>query len=215
MDNTVTDNGAWGILFVPYAQKGKPSLHQTCTGIGGHKLQPFGCVMDPEGDALLSNHFSNDGYFGNPSNSDYGQITLFGHEPQNCFRGNVAPNGSDPSNLEKIQRTCDVTTKAANAGGQLLFQVLCDTGLAACPPHAHYPRPNGTVHLKPLPSHLPTMPNPCQGVPANPWCPGNGSGTAPAHQVAHHGPAAALAFPGLLVAVPAVRRRLRLGRAAR
>ena len=91
MDNTVTNNGAWGILFVPYAQEGKPSLHQTCAGAGGHEVPGFGCVLDPEGDALLDNTFSHNGYFGNPSNSDFGQITLFGGEPQNCFRRQRRP----------------------------------------------------------------------------------------------------------------------------
>lgn len=171
MDNTVENNGAWGILFVPYAQQGKPSLHQTCAGSGGHRVPGFGCVLDPEGDALLDNTFSHNGFFGNPSNSDFGQITLFGGEPQNCFRGNADPDGSAPANLEKIQSKCDVTTKAGNSGGPLFSQVLCDTGLAACPPGAKYPTPNGTIVLKPLPIGLPTMPNPCAGVPANAWCP--------------------------------------------
>lgn len=183
MDNTISHNGAWGILFVPYAQQGKPSLHQTCSGSGGHKVPGFGCVLDPEGDALLGNTFSGNGYFGNPSNSDYGQITLFGGEPQNCYRGNDAPDGSAPANLEQKQATCGVTTKAGNAGGQLFPQVLCDTGLAACPPGAKYPKPNGTVHLKALPIGLPTMPNPCAGVPANPWCPG-GMPYSAGHRVA-------------------------------
>jgi hypothetical protein len=194
MDNTIANNGAWGILFVPYAQMGKPSLGQTCSGSGGHKVPGFGCVLDPEGDALLGNSFSNNGYFGNPSNSDYGQITLFGGEAQNCFAGNDAPDGSAPKNLEKIQKKCGVTTTAGNAGGQLFPQVLCDTGLAACPPGAHYPKPNGTVILKALPIGLPTMPNPCQGVPANPWCP-----SAAPRPAGQHGPStAAVAAPGVL-----------------
>jgi hypothetical protein len=171
MDNYVADNGAWGVLFVPYAQSGKPSLNQTCAGIGGHELAPFGCVMDPEGDALRDNTFHHDGYFGNPSNSDFGQITLFGSEPQNCFAGNRAPNGSAPANLERTQPTCGATTKAPNTGGNLFPQVLCDTGLGACPAGARYPKPNGKVVLKPLPRGLPSMPDPCAGVPANPWCP--------------------------------------------
>jgi len=171
MDNTITGNGAWGILFVPYAQSGKPSLGQTCKGAGGHEFPVFGCVLDPESDALLSNTFRHNGYFGNPSNSDYGQITLFGGEPQNCFRANSAPDGSAPKNLEKTQTKCGVKTKAGNTGGNLFTQVLCDTGLSSCPKGAHYPKPNGKVVLKPLPIGLPTMPNPCQGVPANPWCP--------------------------------------------
>ncbi len=197
MDNTITDNGAWGILFVPYAQKGKPSLHQTCKGSGGHEVPGFGCVLDPEGDALLHNTFRHNGYFGNPSNSDYGQITLFGGEPQNCFRGNRAPDGSAPRNLEKTQKACGVTTKAGNTGGNLFAQVLCDTGLAACPKGAHYPKPNGTVVLKALPKGLPTMPNPCQGVPANPWCPRRAPRPA-----GHHGASAVAA--GTL-AIPAAR----------
>ena len=178
MDNTVASNGAWGVLFLPYAQTGKPSLGQTCKGAGGHELAPFGCVLDPEGDALLHNTFRHNGYFGNPSNSDYGQITLSGGEPRNCFVGNKAPDGSAPANLEKTQHTCGAKTKAARPGGNLLTQVLCDTGLAPCPTGAHYPKPNGTVVLTPLPHGLPTMPNPCAGVPANPWCPRHGSSRA-------------------------------------
>jgi hypothetical protein len=115
--------------------------------------------------------FRHNGYFGNPSNSDYGQITLFGNEPQNCFAGNHAPDGSAPANLEQTQPTCGVTTTAANTGGDLFAQVLCDTGLGPCPAGATYPKPNGAVILKPLPRSLPTMPDPCAGVPANPWCP--------------------------------------------
>lgn len=171
MDNKVANNGAWGILFVPYAQSGKPSLHQTCKGAGGHVLPPFGCVLDPESDALLHNTFRHNGYFGNPSNSDYGQITLSGGEPRNCFKGNKAPDGSAPSNLEKTQPKCGGKTKRARPGDNLLTQVLCDAGLAPCPSGAHYPKPNGTVVLTKVPRGLPTMPNPCAGVPANPWCP--------------------------------------------
>ena len=199
MHNTFADNGAWGILFVPYAQSGKPSLGQTCAGSGGHQVPGFGCVLDPEGDALLHNTFRHNGYFGNPSNSDYGQITLFGNEPQNCFRGNRAPDGSAPKNLEKSQKACGIKTKAGNLGGALFNQVLCDTRLAACPKGAHYPKPNGTVVLKALPKGLPTMPNPCLGVPANPWCPGG-------HPAGYYGPPAGTARTLSITAVPAARR---------
>ena len=135
-------------------------------------------MLDPEGDALLHNTFRHNGYFGNPSNSDYGQITLSGGEPQNCFAGNKAPDGSAPSNLEKTQPKCGAKTKAARPGGNLLTQVLCDTGLAPCPSGAHYPKPNGKVVLTPLPHGLPTMPNPCAGVPGQPVVPAPGSGRA-------------------------------------
>jgi hypothetical protein len=203
MDNTISHNGAWGILFIPYAQEGKPSLHQTCTGSGGHKVPGFGCVLDPEGDALLNNTFSDNGYFGNPTNSDFGQITLFAGEPQNCYRGNDDPDGSAPANLEQTQPKCGVTTKAANPGGQLFTQVLCDTGLSSCPPGAKYPKPNGTVHLKALPIGLPTMPNPCAGAPANPWCPGGKPLAAPRRP----GPAAPAAAAGFHAVSPVARWR--------
>jgi hypothetical protein len=171
MDNYVADNGAWGVLFVPYAQSGTPSDNQTCSGIGGHEVPSLGCAMDPEGDALEHNVFSHNGFFKNPTDSDFGQIDLFAGEPENCFAGNRAPDGSAPSNLEATQPTCGAVTTSANTGGELLPQVLCDTGFAACPSNAIYPHPNGTLILKPLPKMLPTMPNPCAGVPANPWCP--------------------------------------------
>jgi hypothetical protein len=171
MDNTFSNNGAWGFLMVPYPDSGTPSLGQKCPATGGVSSS-LGCVYDPEGDALLHNTFSHDGSFGNPSNSDYGQITYSSGQPRNCFAGNIAPNGSVPSDLEQTQPTCGPITPAANTGGALFDQVLCDTGFsaAACPAGTHYPQHTGVV-MHPLPKGLATMPNPCAGVPANPWCP--------------------------------------------
>lgn len=174
MDNRFSDNGAWGILFVPYPGGTTPSLHQSCKGTGGFMLAGFGCTYDPKGDALLDNTFHHDGYFGNPSNSDFGQITLASGEPQNCFAGNKDPQGSWPTNLEQVQPTCGPLTKAANSGGPLLGQVLCDTGFGSCPPGAKYPV-SSKVTLTSVPKGLKTMPNPCVGVPANPWCPSGSS----------------------------------------
>jgi hypothetical protein len=168
-DNTFANNGAWGILFVPYPDSGTPSLGQTCAGTGGVQLAGLGCVYDPEADALVHNTFTHNGYFGNPANVDFGQITISAHEPQNCFAANTYPDGSAPANLETLQPTCGPITSAANTGGPLLAQVLCDTGFGTCPPGAHYPASTGVV-MHPLPKDLPTMPNPCAGVPANPWC---------------------------------------------
>ncbi|MGH9918945.1 MAG: hypothetical protein ACRD6W_08780 [Nitrososphaerales archaeon] len=169
MDNTFANNGAWGILFVPYPDNSTPVLGQTCAGTGGVENSAFGCIYDPERDALLNNTFIHDGYFMNPSNSDYGQITFSKGEPQNCFAGNKAPQGSSPANLEKIQAKCGPTTRAANTGGPLLDQVLCDTGFGTCPASAHYPQPTGVV-IHQLPKALRTMSDPCAGVPANAWC---------------------------------------------
>ncbi len=171
MDNAFSGNGAWGVLFVPYPDSNKPEMGQTCSGTGGVEQAGLGCVYDPEGDALLHNTFSDNGYFNNPSNADFGQITLFANQARNCFSGNLAPKGSSPPDLERTQPSCNGLSKAAVTGGPLLNQVLCDTGFGSCPAGASYPQFTGVV-MHPLPTGLPTMPNPCHGVPANSWCPG-------------------------------------------
>ncbi len=173
MDNTFADNGAWGALFVPYPDSDKPVLGQTCKGTGGFAMKGFGCVYETEGDALVGNTFVHDGYFGNPSNSDFGQIVLNTGIPSNCFSGNDAPEGSAPANLEQLQPTCGALTTSTNSDSDLLGQVLCDTGFGSCPAGAVYPKATGVI-LAPVPTDLPTMPNPCQGVPANAWCPRGG-----------------------------------------
>ncbi len=52
-------------------------------------------------------------------------------------------------------------------------EVLCDSSLNVppfgCQPGDHYPLRTHVI-MHPLPKHLKTMPNPCQGVPSNPWC---------------------------------------------
>lgn len=169
MDNQFSNNGAWGVLFVPYPDSDKPSLGQTCAGTGGNEVAGFGCVYDPAGDALLQNTFTHNGFFGNPTNGDYGQIVLNPGKAQNCFAGNLAPDGSTPANLEQAQPTCGPVMAAGNSGGALLAQVLCDTGFGSCPAGAHYPKSTAVV-MHPLPSDLPSLPNPCTGAPANPWC---------------------------------------------
>ncbi|HVN51697.1 MAG TPA: hypothetical protein VMT43_09705, partial [Acidimicrobiales bacterium] len=168
MDNHFSNNGAWGILFVPYPDSGTPDPGQTCASVGGFQMQGFGCVLEPEGNALLHNIFAHNGFFGNPSNSDFGQIVINAGKPRNCYSGNTAPNGSAPADLEKTQPTCGPPAQA-NSGGPLLAQVLCDTGNGTCPAGAKYPKLTGVI-MQPLPSGLPSMPNPCEGVPSNAWC---------------------------------------------
>jgi hypothetical protein len=182
MDNTFTDNGAWGTLFVPYPDSGTPSLHQKCANYGGFQITGLGCVFEAEGDALKGNTYIDDGYYGNPTNADFGQIVLHAGLPSNCFTDNMAPNGSTPADLEQLQPTCGVTTTTTNLDDTLVAQVECDARLATCPAGAHYPPQTG-VQLEPIPQNLATMANPCSGVPANAWCPSGrpvGSALGPA-----------------------------------
>jgi hypothetical protein len=171
MHNTFKDNGAWGILFIPYPDSSTPEYNQSCTGTGGVEVTGFGCVYDPMNDRLADNTFDNNGYFKNPSNADYGQIALNPNQPSNCFMGNVAPNGSVPSDLETKYPTCGLNRAAADVPSDLLAQTLCDTGFGSCPAGANYPV-RTTVVLHPVPKSLPTMPNPCVNVPDNAWCSG-------------------------------------------
>jgi hypothetical protein len=174
-------------------------------------------VYDPEGDALLDNTYTRDGYFGNQSNSDFGQITLFSGEPQNCFAGNRAPAGSAPTDLEQVQARCGALTKSPNTGGPLLAQVECDAGFLSCSSTELYPKRTVTVLAK-VPGDLPTMPNPCVGVPTDPWCPSGSSGSALGSLRHGPGPFAAITIGAVVPAGPVVfrrRRRRRMGHAVR
>ncbi|HEY5335345.1 MAG TPA: hypothetical protein VIJ71_04920 [Mycobacteriales bacterium] len=169
MDNTFANNGAWGFLFVPYPDSDKPTHGQSCADKGGTDNAAFGCVFPSYIDVLKNNTFVHDGFFGNPSNSDFGNLVLFPGKPRNCFSGNTAPAGSAPANLAQTQPTCDGTPAPATQDTDLLAQVLCDTGFGTCPKGATYPPTTG-VTLTPVPSGLPSMPDPCDGVPSNAWC---------------------------------------------
>ena len=92
MNNTFRNNGAWGILFIPFPDSSTPSLNQSCAGTGGVETGGFGCVYDTVGSKLATNTFVNNGFFGNPSNADFGQLVLNANKPSNCFVGNKAPN---------------------------------------------------------------------------------------------------------------------------
>jgi hypothetical protein len=169
MDNVFANNGAWGTLFVPYPDSGTPSFNQKCADFGGFQITGLGCLFEAEGNALKGNTYTHDGYFGNPTNADFGQLVLHTGLPSNCYADNVAPAGSVPANLEELQPTCGVPSTATNLDNELLSQVECDSGLGSCPAGASYPV-KSTVKLAAFPSGLPTMPNPCTGVPSNPWC---------------------------------------------
>ena len=191
MNNTFSNNKAWGMLMVPYPDSSKPEYGQSCTKTGGVPSSAFGCVYDPMNNAVLNNTFVHNGSYGNPSNGDFGQIDLNGNQPSNCFVGNVDPAKSGlqqgGENLQRKYPTCGVNRVNSDTEGALLGQVLCDTGFGGCTSADHYPKHTG-VKLTTLPGNtlnsatskrllanssttpLPSMPNPCQGVADNIWC---------------------------------------------
>jgi hypothetical protein len=176
MDNTFSNNKAWGLALVPYPDHGAP-----CTGGDTHSFISS-CLYDEWGDAVINNKFSNDGGYGNLTNGDFemlnlGQSNYPGGEPTDCFSGNTDSSGhlnTDSQSLENQYPTCNGRDVPANTNAPFLQQVLCDAEHTGCTPVSNYPQ-LGNVKLHPLPakSKVPTMPNPCKGVPKNPWCGGS------------------------------------------
>jgi hypothetical protein len=173
MNNRFVNNNAWGVIFVPYPDtETPPSDAPACTG--GVSGPNNACTYDDWGNALLNNSFSNNGSYKNDTNGDFAEITFFPGNSINCYHGNTDTSGtvtSSPSNLQSTNSTCGQTATVPDTNGPFLNQVLCDSQFSStpCPPNATYPR-RTTVKMPALPKHLATMPNPCAGVPANPWC---------------------------------------------
>ena len=177
MDNRIVDNDAWGVFLVFYPDSGKP-----CTGgvYGYSLLGPKGCLFDESGDAVLDNQFGHNGSYGHPTNGDIGQINLLSG-PTDCYSGNTEIGGgplrpADAAALQTTYPVCNGSVVPANVNLPFFEEGLCDTqvkisvpGLKNCPT-GPYPRVTRIV-MHPLPTkQLKTMPNPCAGVPANPWC---------------------------------------------
>jgi hypothetical protein len=168
MHNTFEDNGAWGVFVLPYPDSSTPEMNQSCTGTGGIEMAAFGCVYDPQNVRVADNTFTNNGTFKNPTNGDIAQLVLNAGRLSNCFVGNTLTTTS-PTDLVAKFHTCGVPLTQPSADTALLAQVLCDSGFTSCAANAVYPQPTGVV-MHPLPKDLPTMPNPCQGVPNDAWC---------------------------------------------
>jgi hypothetical protein len=168
MNNRIVHNGSWGVLFVPYPDTETPPPISNCEG---GVNSPGLCLYDDWGNSLLNNNFSQNGFFGNPTNSDFGEITFTGGHPINCYSGNSAPDGSSPSTLQQTNGTCG-QTGVANPNPLLTNEVECNSMILGTPclPTDRYPRRQQII-MHPLPNkQLKTMPHPCKGVPRNPWC---------------------------------------------
>jgi hypothetical protein len=181
--NTFSGNGAWGVLLVPY-----PGIEETpppqvpaednCKGgIATEAAGKYECLFEASANEVTGNTFSHNGAFGNPSNGDIGEVANANPSAKiNCWHGNVEEGGGEPTSEPKAIQATHGTCSAPDIGGEPLTSVLgaqatCDSQLVVeCPgaPGANYPR-SSTVTLLPEPEE-PTMPNPCEGVPRNPWC---------------------------------------------
>jgi hypothetical protein len=179
MRNKILNHGAWGVLVVPFPDTGPPPPVAHCQGgLAGFLLPGVSlmgaCFYDSWGHDVNRNAFANNGFFGNVSNGDLGDLSSQ-HDPGNCWHSNHDKSHvvtTAPAALQMTHRQCGVPNAgAAIIGSDLSNQVICATqafGPCADAPGHHYPRTTA-VALKPLPPQ-PTMPKPCVGVPPNPWC---------------------------------------------
>jgi hypothetical protein len=177
MDNTFANNNAWGVILVPFLDSGKP-----CDGgVFGGALGPQSCLWDDYGDALVGNTFSHNGSYGHPTNGDFAEVNFLTDPGSNCYSANQEAGGGavQPASAAAMQTampTCaTTTTQPGSSDGHFLGEVLCDSqvqispGTPATCPSGGYPRVSHIV-MRPLPKSLKSMPNPCAGVPSNPWC---------------------------------------------
>lgn len=197
-NNDVYNNDGWGVVVNDYPDgETPPSQVGSMNCNGGTNLstpaQPM-CYYPAFGNQVLSNTFSNNGGFGNPGNADIALAALPSstsptgpNTPGNCFNNNTDSAGtltSDPPQIQTLYSTCG----QPNAGwiGPSFVQLVCDSPgalpvTAPCPtlpvPVTSYPQADvSKTTILPIPFNQTTMPDPCAGVPSNPWCPDTTTG---------------------------------------
>jgi hypothetical protein len=210
VNNRFENNGSWAVFTAPYPDVATPPAVAHCVGgdpNGVPTLGLKGCYYADWGNEIANNTFKNNGTFGNPTNGDVADLSD-SHDPGNCWHGNTDPAGvtSAPVNLQQTNGMCGVAHAGATVTSALATQAICAAEIfAPCPskPGMSYPRLTSIV-LSPLTSQ-PTMPEPCTGVPANPWCTPRGPVSS------------SLWIPGLLgvAAVPVGEARRRAARRRR
>src|SRR5205085_2638612 len=150
MNNTFANNGAWGVIFVPYpdTETPPPDANPPCSG--GVSAPGNVCNYDDWGNARIGNTFTNNGFFGNDTNGDFAESTSTPGEPINCYDGNVDTSGtvtSSPSGLQQSNATCGQTAVAPDPNGSFVAQVNCDAMFFGnvCPQGANYPRRTSVI----------------------------------------------------------------------
>ncbi len=202
VNNRFVNNGSWAVLTTLFPDTGaaNPNNISDCHGglLGGTVLGvTVPCLYDDWGNQVGNNTFSHNGFFGNVTNGDIADLSIppleqFG-APGNCFSGNTELGGAKaktwPVYLQTSQAKCGMGGGYPDVASTtvLLAQVACATqAFFSCPSSAltNYPRTTSVA----MPTMRPqtTMPDPCLGVPVNPWCPAAPAG--PAHPAAAAAP---------------------------
>ncbi len=179
MHNRIVRNNAWGVLIqIQQGEGGKPCIGGTLN-FNALGILTLPCLFDGFGNAILKNRFAHNGSYGHATNGDIAALNFESGHPVSCYRGNTNPAGltTSPAGLQRKYPACSGAAGPANPNVPLVLEILCGNEGALvgikipCPGGKPYPKATRVV-MHPLPHNLATMPNPCAGVPANPWCPG-------------------------------------------
>jgi hypothetical protein len=172
--NLFARNGSWAVLVVPFIDTDTPPPISHCEGGVPNFLNPGWCYYATWGNKVSHNLFLHNGGFGNPTNGDLADLSEL-HDPGNCWHGNRDPAGvtTAPADLQRTNRRCGVPHQgAAILGSDLSNQVICASEIfGPCPPTPGMSYPRATHIVMPALRRQATMPEPCRGVPRNPWCP--------------------------------------------
>jgi hypothetical protein len=192
--NVITDNGAWGVLTIPFPDIENPPAVASCGGgigipldglLGAQTL----CYYDDFGNEIADNAVSGNGSFGNLTNGDLAEASN-PEDPGNCWFGNQRPAGQGlvstaPPLLQLTHGLCGIPNAGAAFVSPLGLNVICDSQFLAtliagfsCPvvgsllglTPSLFDYPRATDITMPAMPAQPTMKNPCSGAPANPWC---------------------------------------------
>lgn len=173
--NAITGNGSWGVIANDSVDTLGHLPHSHCQG-GYPNIPARGlCLLPARGNLIFGNIFRGNGEFGNAGNSDLATAGLIAGSavPRNCFYANKAIGSaltSAPAGIEQPGldgRPCGKPGTGNDA--MLLAQLGCATLNGRCKvPHSFYPRQT-RIDYAPLPS-LPSMPDPCTGIPKNTFC---------------------------------------------
>ena len=177
-ENSIHDNGSWGVLLAPYPATETPPPVAHCQG--GIPVETEGqtvCYYDDWGSEVSKNTFTHNGFFGNVTNGDAAELSN-PENPGNCWHDNLDTGGEVTSAPVLIQSPphslCGIPDSGEPLSSPLGAQVACATGFfIECPPAAvaNYPK-RTAVTMAPLPAQT-TMPEPCLDVPRNVWCHAN------------------------------------------
>jgi hypothetical protein len=166
IDNEISGQGAYGVVVTVYPWTGPPgSPLAHCQG-GRSFMANRLCLFDAYDNVIGPNRSSSNGTFGNPTNGDFAEATTANHLL-------FGPLGIEIACATRAFGSCQGSARnAINALDVLAHAVhtpaadLEAAGLSQLA--ASYP--TYMTATAPAPTDQPTMPNPCAGVPPNPWC---------------------------------------------